>query len=93
MFSKHRKHKREVIARDCAVESYLEKRPIHGTVTNISEGGAGLDLEKVPRPDEEIIVHMRDMDGREIARKGVVIWFIQKTPPEKGAVVGVKFVS
>jgi hypothetical protein len=91
MFPKKRKHKRDMITGTCRVESPQGMWSCEGRVINISEGGMGIDIERVPGFNEEILVYMRDAGGRELSKRGVVAWFINKTPPEEGAMLGVKF--
>jgi len=51
----------------------------------------GLDIDEIPDTKDEIVLYMTDEKGREMKKKAVIVWFIRKTPPEIGAMVGVKF--
>ncbi|MBN2124444.1 MAG: PilZ domain-containing protein [Deltaproteobacteria bacterium] len=92
MFGKRRSHAREAVTRDCTIECPSSQWSCRGMITNISEGGAGLVLEETPPTRNEIVLSMLDERGRELTRKGRVMWFINRTPPEEGATIGLKFV-
>ncbi len=64
----------------------------NGSVINISEGGAGVELERLPTTKDEVILYMTDTDGKEIEKRARVAWFINKTPPDPGATVGLNFI-
>jgi hypothetical protein len=91
MFSK-RKQKRESVVKECRVVCPLGNWSSDGAVVNISEGGAGVELEKLPTTKDEVILYMTDIAGKEIIKNARVAWFINKTPPDPGATVGLNFV-
>ena len=70
----------------------LGKWSSNGTVLNISEGGAGVELEQLPTTKDEVILFMTVKGGREITKNARVAWFINKTPPDPGATVGLNFI-
>ena len=91
MFGKRRTQARETVTRECRVECPSSQWSCRGTITNISEGGAGIVLDETPPTRGEIVVSMADTGGRTLNRKGKVMWFIDRTPPETGTTIGVKF--
>ena len=91
MFSK-RKQKRESVAKECRVVCPLGKWSSDGMVLNISEVGAGVELEQLPTNKDEVILYMTDKTGQEIVKNARVAWFINKTPPDPGATVGLNFI-
>ena len=79
MFSK-RKQKRETVSKECRVVCHSGGWSSNGVVVNISEGGAGVELEQLPTTKDEVILYMTDKKGgKEIIKKARVAWFINKT--------------
>ena len=91
MFSK-RKQNRETVSGECRVVCPSGDWSSDGRVINISEGGAGVELEQLPTTKDEVILYMTDKAGKEIVKNARVAWFINKTPPDPGATVGLNFI-
>jgi len=91
MIFNRRKATRETISRECRVDCPKGNWSCSGKVLNMSQGGVGLDIDEIPDTKDEIVLYMTDEKGREMKKKAVIVWFIRKTPPEIGAMVGVKF--
>ena len=91
MFTK-RKQKRETVSKECRVVCPSGDWSSNGVVVNISEGGAGVELEQLPTTKDEVILYMTDKGGKEIIKNAKVAWFINKTPPDPGATVGLNFI-
>jgi hypothetical protein len=92
MFFNRRKHERALV-KDYTVTCDSRSGSYAGQVMDISEGGMRVEMERVPAMHEKIILHMTDDNGLESTRKAVVVWFIVKTPPDVGAIVGIQFIS
>ncbi|MBW1804595.1 MAG: PilZ domain-containing protein [Deltaproteobacteria bacterium] len=86
-----RKQKRESVSQHCKVESSSGNWSCSGRVLNLSEVGAGLDLNDELHDRGELILYMTDENGRELVKKGFVIWYFNKMPPDTGSTVGLKF--
>lgn len=50
-----------------------------------------IDSEEVPIMHDEVDLYVTYGNGQELKRRGKVVWFIKKAPPEVGALVGVQF--
>jgi len=91
MFLNRRKHER-IAVKECIVEGYSMRWTCNGQVMDISDGGMRIDLDGVPEMHEEVQLYMTCVNGRELTRKAIVVWFIKKIPPEVGAMVGLQFI-
>jgi hypothetical protein len=58
---------------------------------DISEGGMGLEMLKVPKVKDEMMLYMIEERERPSIRKAVVAWVKERTPPEVRALVGLQF--
>lgn len=91
MIFNRRTHEREVVT-DCAIVFSTAGWKSYGYVQDISEGGMKVDIEEVPNMHEEVTISMTCDTGKKLDRKAMVIWLIKKTPPEVGALVGLKYI-
>jgi len=92
MFFKNRKHPREAVSRECRVEGLSGTWAGKGKVLNISENGMGLELDEELQSKEKLRLYMTDESGEEMEKKAVIVWYINKIPPDKGTTLGLKFV-
>ena len=60
-------------------------------VLDISEGGMRIDIEESADLYEEVTLDMIFEDGGQLSRSANIIWYVEKTAPQKGAILGLKF--
>jgi c-di-GMP-binding flagellar brake protein YcgR len=91
MFFRRRRFER-IKLEDCVVECYCLGMTYQAKVADISEGGMKIDIEEPFNIHQEIELHMTCRDGKELRRRAAVVWFLEKTFPETGAFVGLRFI-
>ncbi len=91
MFFRRRKFER-IKLEDCVVDCHCLGMNYQAKVVDLSEGGMKIDIEETFNIHQEMDLVMTCEEGRELKRKAIVVWFLEKIYPEKGAFVGLKFV-
>lgn len=93
MFSDKRKHKRKNVLKYCAVECPSGKWSCKGKVRDISQGGMGVEILKIPDIKDKITLYMLGEDGGELIKKGIVAWFKRIPSPRVGSMMGLQFIE
>jgi hypothetical protein len=86
-----RTHEREAVAQYCSVECSAEGWSCGGKIKDISEGGMGLEMLKVPKVRDEMMLYMIEERERPSIKKAVVAWVRERTSPDVRALVGLQF--
>ena len=50
-----------------------------------------IDIEESADLYEEVTLDMIFEDGGQLSRSANIIWYVEKTAPQKGAILGLKF--
>ena len=92
MFEERRRYERKSALSACSVGSLTGRWVCSGYITDISEGGAALDVHKECMAKEKLNIYMvDDHKGKETRKTGVVIWSRNRQFPDKGSTIGLQF--
>ena len=90
MIFQRRKQKRKLI-KDSEVKLSTWKWSRNATVLDISGDGMRIDIEETTDLYGEVALDMLCEDGSQLSMSANIIWFVEKTAPQKGAILGLKF--
>ncbi|MBN1106972.1 MAG: PilZ domain-containing protein [Deltaproteobacteria bacterium] len=92
MSADRRKHERKPVEPlYCSVESLSGGWCCGGKIKDMSEGGMGLEMLKVPTLRDEMVLYMIEEGGTQSVKKAFVAWARQKAPPGVSTLVGLQF--
>ena len=91
-FFERRKQQR-VNVTDCKAKIIAKNSSFNASVIDLSEGGAKMITEAVPPRLEELRIAITCEKGMQLYKAGVVVWFVNDSAPNKGSLVGIKFLK